>query len=63
MDLLYYSGLKMTKNQADTEDLVQETLYKAYRSINQFQKDTNFRAWIFRIMMNTYITNYRKTIR
>ena len=63
MDLLFYSGLKMTKNHEDTEDLVQETLYKAYYCINQFQVNTNFRAWIYRIMVNTYITGYRKTIR
>jgi RNA polymerase sigma-70 factor, ECF subfamily len=60
LESLYNTGLRMTRNEADTQDLVQETLYKAYKSIKQFQKDTNFKAWIFRIMVNTYITAYRK---
>jgi RNA polymerase sigma-70 factor (ECF subfamily) len=53
----------MTRNQHDAEDLVQDTLFKAYRAIDQFKKDTNFRAWIFRILINTFITGYRKSIK
>jgi RNA polymerase sigma-70 factor (ECF subfamily) len=64
----YYKSLqntakRLTKNQIEAEDLLQETLYKAYRSYDQFQQDTNFRAWIFKIMVNTYISIYRKTMR
>jgi RNA polymerase sigma-70 factor (ECF subfamily) len=53
----------MTHNQYDAEDLVQDTLYKSYRALNQYQRNTNFRAWIFRTLVNTYITAYRKAIR
>ncbi|APF16763.1 sigma-70 family RNA polymerase sigma factor [Calditrichota bacterium LG25] len=60
---LYNTALRMTHNQHDAEDLVQDTLFKAYRALDQFQKDTNFRAWVFRILVNTFITAYRKTIR
>ncbi len=60
---LYNTALRMTHNQNDAEDLVQDTLYKAYKALDQFQKDTNFRAWIFRILVNTFITAYRKAIR
>ena len=60
---LYSTALRMTHNQNDAEDLVQDTLYKSYRAIGQYQRNTNFRAWIFRILVNTYITTYRKTVR
>jgi RNA polymerase sigma-70 factor (ECF subfamily) len=60
---LYNTALRMTRNQHDAEDLVQDTLFKAYRAIDQFKKDTNFRAWIFRILINTFITGYRKSIK
>ena len=60
---LYSTALRMTHNQNDAEDLVQDTLYKAFRALEQFQKDTNFRAWIFRILVNTFITAYRKAIK
>ncbi len=60
---LYSTALRMTHNQHDAEDLVQDTLYKAYRALDQFQKNTNFRAWIFRILVNTFITGYRKAIK
>ncbi|NOX90837.1 MAG: sigma-70 family RNA polymerase sigma factor [Calditrichaeota bacterium] len=60
---LYNTALRMTHNQNDAEDLVQDTLFKAYRALDQFQKDTNFRAWVFRILVNTFITAYRKAIR
>ena len=60
---LYSTALRMTHNQNDAEDLVQDTLYKAFRAFDQYQKNTNFRAWAFRILVNTYITAYRKAIR
>jgi RNA polymerase sigma-70 factor (ECF subfamily) len=60
---LYSTALRMTYKQNDAEDLVQETLYKSYRALDQYQRNTNFRAWIFRILVNSYITAYRQTIR
>jgi len=60
---LYSTALRMTHNQSDAEDLVQDTLFKAFRALDQFQKNTNFRAWIFRILVNTFITAYRKQIK
>ncbi len=60
---LYNTALRMTRNQHDAEDLVQDALYKAYRAMDQFQKNTNFRAWIFRILVNTFITAYRKAVK
>ena len=54
---------RMTRNKNDAEDLVQETFYKAFRALSQYQNNTNFRAWIFRILVNTYITAYRKSIK
>jgi len=60
---LYNTALRMTRNQHDAEDLLQDSLYKAYRSLDQFKKDTNFRAWIFRILVNTFITAYRKAVK
>jgi len=53
----------MARNQNDAEDLVQETLFKAYRALEQYQANTNFRAWIFRILVNTFITAYRKAVK
>jgi len=63
LNSLYSTALRMTHNQNDAEDLVQETMYKAFRAFDQFQRNTNFRAWAFRILVNTYITAYRKSIR
>jgi len=60
---LYSTALRMTHNKNDAEDLVQDTLFKAFRALDQYQKNTNFRAWIFRILVNTFITAYRKTIK
>jgi len=60
---LYSTALRMTHNQNDAEDLVQDTMFKAFRAFDQYQKNTNFRAWAFRILVNTYITAYRKAIR
>jgi RNA polymerase sigma-70 factor (ECF subfamily) len=56
---LYSAALRMTRNQADAEDLVQETYLRAYRGFAGFTEGTNLRAWLFRILTNTYINSYR----
>jgi RNA polymerase sigma-70 factor (ECF subfamily) len=56
---LYATALRMTRNGADAEDLVQETYLKAYRAYGSFTEGTNLRAWLFRILTNTYINSYR----
>ncbi len=60
MDFLYNYALRMTYNRADAEDLVQETFLKAFRFWESYEKGTNIRAWLFRIMKNAYINRYRK---
>ena len=60
MDFLYNYALRMTFNGADAEDLVQETFLKAFRFWDSYEKGTNIRAWLFRIMKNAYINRYRK---
>ena len=60
MDLLYNYALRMTGNPDDADDLVQETYLKAYRFWDKYEKGTNIRAWLFRIMKNSYINRYRK---
>ena len=56
---LYNQALRMTNNHADAEDLLQETMFKAYRAFRTFREDTNVSAWLYRIMTNTYINSYR----
>jgi RNA polymerase sigma-70 factor (ECF subfamily) len=56
---LYSAALRMTRNPADAEDLLQETYLKAYRSFGSFQEGTNLRAWLYRILTNTFINSYR----
>ena len=63
LDLLYPTALRMTRNPADAEDLVQETLTKAYTAYHQYTPGTNLRAWLHRILANTFINNYRRTKR
>ena len=60
LDSLYGGALRMTRNPADAEDLVQETMLRAYRSFDSFEPGTNLKAWLFRIMTNAYINTYRK---
>ena len=60
MDQLYGAALRMTRNPADSEDLVQETMVKAYSGFRSFRAGTNLKAWLYRILTNTYINSYRK---
>jgi RNA polymerase sigma-70 factor, ECF subfamily len=60
LDQLYGAAMRMTRNPSDAEDLVQETFAKAYGSFHQFKPGTNLKAWLYRILTNTFINNYRK---
>ena len=60
LDQLYSAAMRMTRNPQDAEDLVQETFAKAYASFHQFKEGTNLKAWLYRILTNTFINNYRK---
>jgi RNA polymerase sigma-70 factor, ECF subfamily len=60
LDQLYSAALRMTRNPADAEDLVQETFLKAYAAFASFADGTNLKAWLYRILTNTYINGYRK---
>lgn len=63
VDALYRTALRMTRNPQDAEDLVQETYLRAFRSAHQFQRGTNLRAWLFKILTNSFINQYRKRAR
>jgi RNA polymerase sigma-70 factor, ECF subfamily len=60
IDQLYGAALRMTRNPADAEDLVQETYLKAYSAFRTFRAGTNLKAWLYRILTNTYINGYRR---
>lgn len=60
LDQLYGAALRMTRNTADAEDLLQEAYVKAYAAFHQFQDGTNLKAWLYRILTNTFINTYRK---
>ncbi|MGM0587956.1 MAG: sigma-70 family RNA polymerase sigma factor [Bacteroidota bacterium] len=60
LDALYNFALRLTTDPNDAEDLVQDTIVKAYRFFNSYEKGTNAKAWLFRILKNSYINNYRK---
>ena len=60
---LYSAAMRMTRNPSDAEDLVQETFLKAYRAYHTFEEGTNLKAWLYRILTNTYINKYRKDTR
>ena len=60
LDSLYGAALRMTRNPSDAEDLVQETTLKAFAAFDSFTEGTNLRAWLFRILTNSYINQYRK---
>src|SRR5580693_1741516 len=59
MGSLYSAALRMTRNPSDAEDLVQETYLKAYRGYGSFKEGTNLKAWLYRILTNTFINSYR----
>ena len=60
LNSLKNTAFRLSKDNMEADDLLQETLFKAYRGIHSFEPNTNFRAWIFRILVNTYLTQYRK---
>ena len=60
---LYSAALRMTRNPADAQDVVQETFLKAYRAYSSYTEGTNLKAWLYRILTNTYINTYRKAQR
>nr|WP_093173839.1 sigma-70 family RNA polymerase sigma factor [Sinosporangium album] len=60
LEQLYSAALRMTRNPPDAEDLLQETFAKAFASFHQFQEGTNLKAWLYRILTNTFINSYRK---
>ena len=60
LDALYRTALRMTRNPSDAEDLVQDALVRGYRFYDRFEPGTNFRAWLFKILTNTYINSYRR---
>ncbi|MDE9365883.1 sigma-70 family RNA polymerase sigma factor [Luteipulveratus sp. YIM 133132] len=60
LDQLYSAALRTTRNPSDAEDLVQETFAKAYAAFHQYKPGTNLKAWLYRILTNTYINTYRK---
>jgi RNA polymerase sigma-70 factor, ECF subfamily len=59
-DILYRHALRISRNHADADDLVQETMMKAYGGFHAFRPDTNMQAWLLRILINSYISDYRK---
>lgn len=63
LDQLYGGAMRLTRNPQDAEDLIQETYLKAYSSFDSFKQGTNLKAWLYRIMTNTYINSYRKAKR
>lgn len=63
LDAIYAGAFRLTRNQADAEDLVQETFAKAYRAFQSFEEGTNLKAWLYRILTNTFINQYRKNQR
>ncbi|WP_281255152.1 sigma-70 family RNA polymerase sigma factor [Luteimicrobium subarcticum] len=60
LDPLYAAAMRMTRNPSDAEDLVQETFAKAYAAFHQYRPGTNLKAWLYRILTNTFINTYRK---
>ena len=60
MDGLYSAAMRMTRNAADAEDLIQETYLKAFNAYERFEAGTNLKAWMYRILTNSYINAYRK---
>jgi RNA polymerase sigma-70 factor (ECF subfamily) len=63
IDSLYATGLRMTRDPRDSEDLVQDTMLTAYRFFDKFEPGTNIKAWLYKILTNTFINKYRKRVR
>lgn len=63
LDKLYGAALRLTRSESDAEDLVQDTLLKAYRFYDRFEAGTNLKAWLLKILTNTFINRYRRTVR
>lgn len=63
LDALYSAALRLTRSPVDAEDLVQDTLVRAYRFYDRFEAGTNFKAWLLRIQMNAFVNRYRRTTR
>ncbi len=63
LDALFASALRLTKNQRDAEDLVQDTFLRAYRFFDKFERGTNIKAWLFKILTNTFINRYRRKVK
>ena len=63
LDTLYAAAVRLTRSQVDAEDLVQDTLVRAYRFYDRFEAGTNFKAWLLRIQMNTFVNRYRRSLR
>ena len=63
IDALYRTAVRLTRNPADAEDLVQETYLRAFRALDRFQPGTNLRAWLFKILTNAFINEYRRRSR
>ena len=63
LDALYAAGLRLTRNERDAEDLVQDALLRAYRFFDRFERGTNIKAWLFKILTNTFINRYRRKVK
>jgi RNA polymerase sigma-70 factor (ECF subfamily) len=63
LDALYASGLRLTRNERDAEDLVQDALLRAFRFFDRFERGTNMKAWLFKILTNTFINKYRRNVK
>src|SRR6266545_1313024 len=63
VDPLYSAALRLTKNERDAEDLVQDTFLRAYRFFEKFERGTNIKAWLFKILTNTFINRYRRSVK
>ena len=62
-DGLYASALRLTRNDRDAEDLVQDAVMRAYRFFDKFERGTNIKAWLFKILTNTFINRYRRKVK
>ena len=63
LDSLYAAALRLTKNPRDAEDLVQDAVLRAYRFFDKFERGTNMKAWLFKILTNTFINRYRRSVK